>query len=97
MYELVQQQAQVVYENNFEGFFAANHYLVGPAVAMFQPLTLLSHLLGRFPSMYIGTSIFLLPFHHPVDVAEQTASLDILSRGKFLFGVGQGYGVNPIS
>lgn len=91
MYELARKQAQVAYENNFEGFFAANHYLVGPAVAMFQPLTLLSHLLGAFPNMYIGTSIFLLPFHHPVDVAEQTASLDILSGGKFLFGVGQGY------
>jgi alkanesulfonate monooxygenase SsuD/methylene tetrahydromethanopterin reductase-like flavin-dependent oxidoreductase (luciferase family) len=43
------------------------------------------------PGLYIGTSVFLLPFHHPVAVAEQTATLDILSGGKFLFGVGQGY------
>lgn len=91
MSEHVRQQAQVAFNSNFEGLFAAHHYLIGPAVAMFQPLTLLSHLLGQFPGMHVGTSIFLLPFHHPVDVAEQTASLDVLSGGKLLFGVGQGY------
>ncbi|MDP6559514.1 MAG: LLM class flavin-dependent oxidoreductase [Candidatus Binatia bacterium] len=41
--------------------------------------------------MYLGTAIFLRPLHHPVYVAEQTATLEILSGGKFLFGVGQGY------
>ncbi|HIC15919.1 MAG TPA: LLM class flavin-dependent oxidoreductase [Gemmatimonadetes bacterium] len=33
----------------------------------------------------------MLPLHHPVAVAEQTATLDIISGGKFLFGLGQGY------
>jgi alkanesulfonate monooxygenase SsuD/methylene tetrahydromethanopterin reductase-like flavin-dependent oxidoreductase (luciferase family) len=41
--------------------------------------------------MYLGTSIFLLPLHHPVMVAEYVATIDNLSGGKFLFGVGQGY------
>ena len=41
--------------------------------------------------MYVGTAIFLLPFHHPIEVAERTACLDIASGGKLLFGVGQGY------
>jgi len=43
------------------------------------------------PGLYLGTSIFLLPLHYPVQVAEQTSTLDILSEGRFLFGVGQGY------
>ncbi len=91
MYEQIHLQAQTAYQNNFEGLFAGHHYLLGPVTALFQPFPVLSHLLGQFPGMYIGTSIFLLPFHHPVEVAEQTACLDIFSRGKFLFGVGQGY------
>jgi alkanesulfonate monooxygenase SsuD/methylene tetrahydromethanopterin reductase-like flavin-dependent oxidoreductase (luciferase family) len=41
--------------------------------------------------MHLGTSIFLLPLHNPVEVAEQVATLDILCGGRFLFGVGQGY------
>ena len=43
------------------------------------------------PGMYLGTSIFLLPLHHPVMVAEYIATLDNLCGGKALFGVGQGY------
>jgi alkanesulfonate monooxygenase SsuD/methylene tetrahydromethanopterin reductase-like flavin-dependent oxidoreductase (luciferase family) len=41
--------------------------------------------------MYLGTSIFLLPLHHPVMVAEYISTLDNLSGGKVLFGIGQGY------
>lgn len=89
--EYVQRQAQMAYENNFEGLFAAHHYLIGPAAGMLEPITLLSHLAGKWPGIYVGTSIFLLPLHHPVEVAERTACLDVLSEGKFIFGVGQGY------
>jgi alkanesulfonate monooxygenase SsuD/methylene tetrahydromethanopterin reductase-like flavin-dependent oxidoreductase (luciferase family) len=91
MYEYICQQAQVAYQNNFEALFTAQHYLTGPAAAMPQPLLALSHLAGRFPGLFLGTSVFLLPLRHPVEVAEEVATLDIISGGKFLFGVGQGY------
>ncbi len=39
----------------------------------------------------IGTSIVILPFHNPVQVAEEAATLDILSNGRFNLGVGAGY------
>ena len=58
---------------------------------MLNPLLLLSNLAAHAPGLYLGTAVFLLPPHHPVAVAEQTATLDIISGGKFLFGVGQGY------
>lgn len=91
MYQHICQQAQVAYQGNFEALFTAQHYLTGPAAAMVQPFLLLSYLAAQVPGLYMGTSVFLLPLHHPVDVAEQTATLDILSGGRFLFGVGQGY------
>ena len=39
----------------------------------------------------IGTSIVILPFHNPVQVAEEAATIDILSGGRFNLGVGAGY------
>ena len=39
----------------------------------------------------IGTFIIILPYQHPVLLAEEVASVDILSNGRFELGVGQGY------
>ena len=87
----VVQRAQAAYRNNFEAFFVAHHYVTGPDAAILQSIPLLAYLAGRVPGMYLGTSIFLLPLHHPVMVAEYIATLDNLCGGKVLFGVGQGY------
>jgi probable F420-dependent oxidoreductase len=39
----------------------------------------------------VGTGICLVNQHHPINVAKQTASIDLLSAGRFLFGVGVGW------
>ena len=91
------ERAQVAYKNNFEALFVAQHYLTGPDAAILQSIPLLSFLAGQVPGMYVGTSIFLLPLHHPVMVAEYIATLDNLSGGKVLFGVGQGYRDNEFN
>lgn len=87
----VVERALVAQRSNFEALFVAQHFLTGPDAAILQSIPLLSYLAGRVPGMYVGTSIFLLPLHHPVMVAEYMATLDHLSGGKLLFGVGQGY------
>jgi alkanesulfonate monooxygenase SsuD/methylene tetrahydromethanopterin reductase-like flavin-dependent oxidoreductase (luciferase family) len=87
----VSERAEVAYRNNFEALFVAHHYLAGPDAAILQSIPLLAYLAGRVPGMYLGTSVFLLPLHHPVMVAEYVATLDNLCGGKVLFGVGQGY------
>jgi alkanesulfonate monooxygenase SsuD/methylene tetrahydromethanopterin reductase-like flavin-dependent oxidoreductase (luciferase family) len=89
--EHIRQQATLASANNFDGLFAAQHYLTGPHSAMLQPIPTLAYLAALAPGLYLGTSIFLLPLHSPVDVAEQVATLDILCEGRLLFGVGQGY------
>jgi alkanesulfonate monooxygenase SsuD/methylene tetrahydromethanopterin reductase-like flavin-dependent oxidoreductase (luciferase family) len=87
----VSQRAQLAYKNNFEALFVAQHYVTGPDAAILQSIPLLAYLAGQVPGMYLGTSIFILPLHHPVMVAEYVATVDNLSAGKFLFGVGLGY------
>src|SRR5262249_6030078 len=39
----------------------------------------------------IGTSVILLPLHHPVRVAEDVITLDLVSKGRVTVGVGIGY------
>src|SRR5437762_14149948 len=41
--------------------------------------------------MRLGTAVVVLPWHNPVLLAEQVARLDLLSGGRFDFGVGKGY------
>ena len=38
----------------------------------------------------LGTGVYLLPFHHPVDLAHRAAYLDHLGQGRFMVGVGSG-------
>lgn len=87
----ISERARAAHRNNFEALFVAQHYLAGPDAAILQSIPLLAYLAGIAPGMYLGTSIFLLPLHHPVMVAEYVSTLDNLSGGRVLFGVGQGY------
>jgi alkanesulfonate monooxygenase SsuD/methylene tetrahydromethanopterin reductase-like flavin-dependent oxidoreductase (luciferase family) len=48
---------------------------------------------ARTSTIHIGTAVMLLPFHNPVLVAEDGATIDIISNGRFQLGVGLGYKV----
>ena len=45
----------------------------------------------------VGTYLVLLPLHNAVRVAEDAATIDIISNGRFDLGVGQGYGPNEFA
>ncbi|MGH3097438.1 MAG: LLM class flavin-dependent oxidoreductase [Streptosporangiales bacterium] len=77
-------------ELGFDIIVAGQHILTGPEPYL-QPLPLLSRLVPETGSMRLATGVLLLPLHEPVHIAEQTASLDVLSGGRLILGVGQGY------
>ena len=54
-------------------------------------LTLLTALAMRTTTLRLGTAVLVLPWHHPVLLAEQAATLDLLSGGRLDFGIGKGY------
>ena len=61
------------------------------------PLALLTFLAARTTRLRLGTAILVLPWHNPVLLAEQVATLDLLSRGRLDLGVGKGYRHNEFA
>ena len=74
----------------FAHVWASQHYLSAP-FTYFQPLPTLARVAADAGDMTLGTSVLLLPLHAPVDVAEQVATLDVITGGRFVLGVGLGY------
>lgn len=56
-----------------------------------SPLVLAAAIAARTEQMRLGTNLMLLPLHDPVRVAEDAATLSLLSGGRFDLGVGIGY------
>ena len=54
-------------------------------------LSVLAYLAGVTDTIRLGTAVTVLPFHNPVQLAEQTATVDVLSNGRLDLGVGRGY------
>lgn len=77
-------------ELNFDVMFSGQHFLpVG--LRFYQPVPYLARMSAIAPRMRVGTGILLLPLLNPIDVAEQIATLDVVTGGKAVFGVGLGY------
>ena len=51
----------------------------------------MAYLLPEAKGMKIGANILMLPLLNPVHVAEEAATLDVLSGGNYVLGVGLGY------
>lgn len=58
-----------------------------------QPLTFAAAVAARTSRVRIGTAIMIAPLHHPAELAEQAALVDILSDGRLDLGIGAGYRV----
>jgi alkanesulfonate monooxygenase SsuD/methylene tetrahydromethanopterin reductase-like flavin-dependent oxidoreductase (luciferase family) len=58
---------------------------------MLQPVPLLARLAAEAGELRVGAGILLLPLLNPVEVAEHAATLDVLTGGRFVLGVGLGY------
>lgn len=56
----------------------------------YHPLAMLSAIAARTERIALGTSVLVLPFHHPLDLAKYLATLDQISRGRVILGVGVG-------
>ena len=78
-------------DRGWNSLFTGQHYLNEGDNKQLQAVPFLARLAAVSGEMTIGLGILLLNLHSPVYTAETIATLDVIARGKFVFGVGLGY------
>ena len=84
------EQIQLAERLGFAHAFVSEHHFLRAGVLP-SPLIALAYLAAKTETIELGTGLLLLPLHDPVRVAEDTAVMDIVSDGRLILGLGQGY------
>ncbi|HUJ75773.1 MAG TPA: LLM class flavin-dependent oxidoreductase [bacterium] len=94
MVSALQEQYAMVHlarDCGWDSVFIGHHYLNEGDNQQLQAVPFLARLQAEAGEMTLGFGVLLLPLHNPVYLAETIASLDVICRGNFVFGVGLGY------
>ena len=84
------EQAKFADQLGYASITKGSHYSTD-AFQAFQQFPVPARLSGEVKQARLTAGIVLLPLHKPLDIAEQLATIDILSNGRLIFGVGLGY------
>jgi alkanesulfonate monooxygenase SsuD/methylene tetrahydromethanopterin reductase-like flavin-dependent oxidoreductase (luciferase family) len=84
------EQVRLAREVGFDLIAVPQHFLT-TEFQMLQPSVMAARLAAETGTMRLAVTIYLLPLLNPVLVAEETASLDVITGGRFILGVGLGY------
>lgn len=90
VYERALQRIEIMDKAGYDAVWLAEHHFtpfsVCPSVHMMATVAAM-----RTKRLRIGTGVSLVPFYHPLRLAEEIALLDILSGGRVNWGAGRGY------
>ena len=84
------EQVRLIRQLGFDSIWGGQHHITD-GYHYFPLLPFLQRLSAEAEGLELGTNIVLLPLHNPMEIAEIGAFLDVISSGKFNFGVGLGY------
>ena len=84
------EQVRVAREAGF-GLIAAGQHFMAEPFQMSSLFPLLARLAAEAGDMQVAATVILVPLHNPVELAESIATLDCITGGRFVFGVGLGY------
>ena len=87
--ELVE-QARLANRLGYASLTKGMHYSAAPWQD-FQQFPFLCRIMAEAPALRLNFGLILLSLHKPLDIAEQIATVDVLSGGKVIFGVALGY------
>jgi probable F420-dependent oxidoreductase len=95
--ESLARTAAVAEALGYHFLMTSDHVAVTPDVTarypapLYEPFTLLGWLAAATRTVEIGTTVVVLPYRHPLEVARMTANVDRLSGGRLILGVGAGW------
>jgi len=100
--EAVSRTAMAADERGYHSVWVSDHVAIPAAAAkdgmgldartpFLDPLTTLAFLAGQTRNVQLGTGVFVLPLRHAVVVAKEAGTVDVLSDGRLLFGIGVGW------
>ncbi len=92
----VLQVAEAAERLGYDSVWTTEHLLVGPEAVdpygfVLDSLTTLAWLAGLTQRVGLGTSIVILPMHHPIRLAKETATIQELAGGRLKLGIGIGW------
>lgn len=76
--------------NGFDSIHVTEH-IGGTKFAYYEPLTVMTAIAENTERVKLGQGIILAPFYHPVRLALRAATMDTLSNGRVVLGIGTGY------
>ena len=99
--ELLARRARVAEQAGFESLWVGDHVVlpVGPddetpghvGDQRLEALVTLTYLAAHTTTVLLGTAVIVVPQREPLLLARQLASLDVLSGGRLIFGIGVGW------
>lgn len=92
----IRRVAELAVELGYDSIWTTEHIIVGPEGVdpygrVYDPLVTLGWLAGLTESIGLGTSIVLAPLHNPIHLAKEVATLQELSGGRLVLGLGLGW------
>ena len=83
-------QVQALEESNFGALYMVDH----PVMDVPDCWAFLAYLAGRTRRVRLGTHVICAPLHQPAELAKQIATVDVVSNGRAVLGIGAGYNVH---
>ena len=84
------EQAQAAESLGYRNTWLAEHHFSTYGY-LSRPLLLASFIAAKTTRLRVGTAVVVVPLHHPLVIAEEFATLDVLSGGRLDVGLGRGY------
>ncbi len=95
--EAIVQTAVKAEELGFDALFVNDHVIVDDSPRseswrnVYDPLMVLSYVAARTSRVLLGTSVLIMPYRNPIVTAKMIATLDQMSAGRAVAGVGSGW------
>jgi alkanesulfonate monooxygenase SsuD/methylene tetrahydromethanopterin reductase-like flavin-dependent oxidoreductase (luciferase family) len=81
---------QAADELGFRNMWLAEHHFSSYGYCP-RPLTFALHLANKTRRIRVGPAVIVVPLHHPLVIAEEIATIDLLTNGRLDVGLGRGY------